>query len=401
MTASSTHRPGVALAALAVATFCYVTVEVLPIGLLTVIAADLHKSRSQTGLLVTGYALVVIIASIPLARVTQRVPRRLVLGVTLGVLVLATLASAAAHSYSVLLAARLVTALTQAMFWSVVASTATGMFPAAVHGRVVSRLSMGNSLAPVLGVPVGTWLGQQLGWRAAFLVTAALALGTWLAVVTFLPTSAPAEGSAARGSAPDAVRFRIIVIVTAVVVTGFLTASTYITPFFLDVSHFSAGSLGPLLFVSGVAGVAGAFLVGLTFDRRPWQTILVPLALLTAGLLGLYLTGGIQLAAVVFLGLSGLGFGALPPALQARTLQIAPGNTDMASAAISSAFNIGIAAGSLLGGLLIANVGTRSVALAGGLLTAAALVILLGDMRLARRPSPADLPVGPACPDGA
>jgi len=153
MTASSTRRPGLALAALSVATFCYVTVEVLPIGLLTVIAADLHKSRSQTGLLVTGYAVVVIIASIPLARVTQRVPRRLVLGVTLGVLVLATLASAAAHSYSVLLAARLVTALTQAMFWSVVASTATGMFPAAVHGRVVSRLSMGNSLAPVLGVP--------------------------------------------------------------------------------------------------------------------------------------------------------------------------------------------------------------------------------------------------------
>jgi predicted MFS family arabinose efflux permease len=389
MNAVSTRRATVALVALSVSAFCYVTVEVLPIGLLTVIASDLHKSRTETGLLVTGYAVVVIIASIPLARATQRVPRRLLLGVTLGVLVVATLASAAAHTYVVLLVARLVTALTQAMFWSVVASTATGMFPPEVRGRVVSRLSIGNSLAPVLGVPAGTWLGQQFGWRAAFLVTAGIALTAWLAVVAFLPTFAPADGSAARGTAPDARRFRIIVIVTSISVTGFLTAFTYLTPFFLDVSRFPAGALGPLLFVTGIAGVAGTFVVGVTFDRRPWPTLIVPLGLVTTGLLGLYLTGEVQLAAVIFAGLAGLGFGALPPAVQARTLQVAPGSTDMASAAISSAFNIGIATGSFVGGLLIANVGTRSVALAGGLLAAAALAVMLGDLRTARRLVPA------------
>ena len=105
----------------------YVTVEVLPIGLLTVIASDLHRSRAQTGLLVTGYAVVVVIASIPLTRLTQRIPRRLLLGVTLGVLTLATLASAAAHSYLVLLIARLITALTQAMFLSVVETGCCGI----------------------------------------------------------------------------------------------------------------------------------------------------------------------------------------------------------------------------------------------------------------------------------
>jgi predicted MFS family arabinose efflux permease len=381
----SQRRANLALLALAVAAFSYVTVEVLPIGLLTVISADLHRSRAQTGLLVTGYAIVVVIASIPLARVTQRVPRRLLLGTTLAVLTLATLASAAAHSYVVLLVARLVTALTQAMFWSVVASTATGLFSLEVRGRVVSRLSIGNSLAPVLGVPAGTWLGQQLGWRAAFLVMAVVALATGAAIVAFLPTFDPADGSAARGSAPDVRRFRILVLVTSVVVIGFMVAYTYITPFLLDVSGFPAGALGPLLFVSGISGVIGTFAVGALFDRRPWSTLIVPLGLLSASLLGLFLLGSVKPAAVILVGLTGLGFGALPPAIQARTLQVAPGSTDLASAAISSAFNIGIATGSFVGGLLLSTVGVRSVALVGGLLAAAALSIMLSDARLSRR----------------
>jgi predicted MFS family arabinose efflux permease len=381
----SPRRANLALLALAVGAFSYVTVEVLPIGLLTVIASDLHRSRAQTGLLVTGYAIVVVIASIPLARLTQRIPRRLLLGVTLGVLTVATLVSAAAHSYLVLLIARLVTALTQAMFWSVVASTATGLFPPQVRGRVVSRLSIGNSLAPVLGIPAGTWLGQQLGWRAAFLVMGGVALVTAVAIVAFVPTFDPREGTAARGSAPDARRFRILVLVTSVVVVGFMITYTYITPFFLDVSGFDAAALGPLLFVSGISGVVGTFVVGAAFDRWPWGTLIVPLCLVTAGLLGLYLLGAVQLAAVMMVALVGLGFGALPPALQARTLQIAPGSTDMASAALSSAFNIGIASGSFVGGLLLTTVGVRSVALVGGLLAATALSIMLSDARLARR----------------
>src|SRR5689334_18316261 len=290
----SSRRANLALLALAVAAFSYVTVEVLPIGLLTVIASDLHRSRAQTGLLVTGYAIVVVIVSIPLARLTRRIPRRLLLGVTLGVLTLATLASAAAHSFLVLLVARLLTALTQAMFWSVVASTATGLFSPQVRGRVVSRLSIGNSLAPVLGVPAGTWLGQQLGWRTAFLVMAGVALVTALAIVAFVPTFDPRQGSCARGSAPDARRFRIIVLVTSVLVIGFMVAYTYITPFLLDVSGFTPAALGPLLLVSGISGVVGTFVVGAAFDRWPWSTLIVPLGLVTAGLLGLYLLGGAQ-----------------------------------------------------------------------------------------------------------
>jgi predicted MFS family arabinose efflux permease len=374
-----------AVTALSFAAFCFVTTEVLPVGLLTVIADDLHRSRSQTGLLVTGYAIVVVLASVPLTKLTQRVPRRIVLAVTLGVFAAATFVSAVAPNYAVLLGARLVIGLTQAQFWSVVAVTATALFPPEVRGRVVARLSIGNGLAPVLGVPAGTWLGQQAGWRTAFLVMAALNLLTCVAVTALVPTFSPESSNAYRGSAPDVRRYRMLVIVTATLVIGFFTAYTYITPFLLDVSGFSPATLGPLLFVSGISGVIGTIAVGAVLDRRPWGSLIVPLSLLAAALLGMYAFGAARPAAIVLLGLTGLAFGALPPAIQARTLQVAPGSADMASAGISSAFNVGIATGSFVGGILLSEAGPQSVPLFGGALALVALTVLLADRRRAHR----------------
>jgi DHA1 family L-arabinose/isopropyl-beta-D-thiogalactopyranoside export protein-like MFS transporter/DHA1 family inner membrane transport protein len=374
-----------AVTALSFAAFCFVTTEVLPVGLLTVIADDLHRSRAQTGLLVTGYAIVVVLASVPLTKLTQRVPRRIVLAVTLGVFAAATFVSAVAPNYAVLLGARLVIGLTQAQFWSVVAVTATALFPPEVRGRVVARLSIGNGLAPVLGVPAGTWLGQQAGWRTAFLVMAALNLLTCVAVTVLVPTFSPESSNAYRGSAPDVRRYRMLVIVTATLVIGFFTAYTYITPFLLDVSGFSPGTLGPLLFVSGISGVIGTIAVGAVLDRRPWGSLIVPLSLLAAALLGMYAFGAARPAAIALLGLTGLAFGALPPAIQARTLQVAPGSADMASAGISSAFNVGIATGSFVGGILLSEAGPQSVPLFGGALALVALMVLLADRRRAHR----------------
>lgn len=377
-------RRATALVALSVGTFVYVTTEVLPIGLLTVIAADLGRSRSDVGLLVTGYAVVVVLASLPLTRVTRRLPRRLLLAGTLGVFVAGTVLTAVAVNYPMLLAARLVIGLSQALFWSVVGPTAAGLYPPEVRGRVLARLAIGTSLAPVLGVPVGTWLGQQAGWRVAFAVTAAAGLATGVAMLATLPASVPPEGDAARGPAPNTRRYAVLVAVTAIGITGFLTAYTYITPYLLDVTGFGQGALGPLLFVTGVAGVAGTLVVGAFLDRRPWAALVVPLAVLTCALAGLYLAGAVKPVTVALLACLGLAFSAFAAAVQNRTLQIAPVSTELAAAGISSAFNVGIAAGSLLGGQLIAGAGVRSVALAGAALTAAALAVLLCEPWVAR-----------------
>jgi DHA1 family L-arabinose/isopropyl-beta-D-thiogalactopyranoside export protein-like MFS transporter/DHA1 family inner membrane transport protein len=383
----SPRRAVGALVALSIATFCYVTTELLPVGLLTLIADDLDMSRSHTGLLVTAYATVVVIASIPLTRRTQRIPRRWLLSVTLGLFAAATLMASLASTFPLLLAARLLTGLTQAMFWSVVIPAAAGLFPPLVRGKVIARMAIGTSLAPVLGVPAATWLGQQAGWRVSFLVMAVAGLATAAAVLALMPTVPPLAAATARGSAPDTGRYVNLVVVTILSVTGFFAAYTYITPFLLDVSRFPAASLSALLLVAGVAGLCGTVAVGTVLDRHPRGTLLVPLGLISLWLAGLYVFGPAKAAAVGLLMMLSFTFSALPPAISARTLHVAPGSTDLASAGISSAFNVGIAGGSLLGGLIVAGMGARSVALAGALLMAAALTVMLVESQMATSPA--------------
>src|SRR4051794_32760394 len=199
----SSRRATAALVFLGVSTFSFVTIEVLPIGLLTVMADDLGRSRSRIGLLVTAYAVVVVLASIPLARLTTHLPRRVVLGGTLAVLTVATALSAAAPTYEVLFAGRLVIAISQALFWSIAPPIATSLFPPELRGRVVARLAIGTALAPILGIPFGTWLGERASWRVPFVVMAVLGAAAFTGIVTLLPRTEVQDSPSRRGSAPD------------------------------------------------------------------------------------------------------------------------------------------------------------------------------------------------------
>jgi MFS transporter, DHA1 family, inner membrane transport protein len=392
-----TARAVGALLALAVATFVYVTTETLPIGLLLPISADLGVSPSAAGLLVTWYGLVVVATSLPLTQLTRRVPRRLLLSGLLAVFVLATWGSAVASSYSVLLTARVVTALSQALFWSVVVPTAAGLFPARRRGRVVAVVLGGGSLAAVLGLPLGTWLGQQAGWRTAFLALSGIGLAAMVAIAAWLPAGAPGHGHAARGTAPDARRYLTLMAATVLAATGTFAAFTYIAPFLTEVSRFPAAATGPLLLVRGVAGIVGVAAGGVLVDRRPWAAMIVPVAGQAAALLGLYVLGGTPVVAVGLVALSGLSFGALTTALASRVLQVAPGSADLAAAGASTAVNVGITAGAFVGSVLLPGFGVRGTALAGGLLSLAALVVVLGEPLVAaggREPAAAAAPAG-------
>ncbi|WP_328999926.1 MFS transporter [Kribbella sp. NBC_00709] len=382
----SSRRAAAALVFLGVSTFSFVTVEVLPIGLLTVMADDLGRSRSQIGLLVTGYAVVVVLASIPLARLTHHLPRRLVLGGTLAVLTVATALSAAAPTYEVLFGGRLVIAISQALFWSIAPPIATSLFPPEFRGRVVARLAIGTALAPILGIPFGTWLGEQAGWRVPFVVMAVLGAAACIGIVTLLPRTEVQDSPSRRGSAPDLRGYVVLLVAAAIGVTGFLTFNTYVTPFLLDITGFSSDALGPMLLASGAGGFAGTLIVGRLLDRYPWGAVVVPFGVLTVGLFGLFSLGELKVATGILIALIGLSFSGLAVAVQSRTLQIAPGSTDIASAGASSAFNVGIAAGAFVGGALIDHTTVRSVALAGGLLTAIAALVMLCEPWLTRRP---------------
>ncbi|MBB2922411.1 MFS transporter [Cellulomonas cellasea] len=376
------RRAHLALAVLAAGAFCFVTTETLPSGLLTLIARGLDRSVSATGQLVTAYAAVVVVFSLPLTRLTTRVPRRGLLTVTLAVFSAATLLAAWAPTFEVLLAARVLSGLAHALFWSVAAAAATGLFPPEVRGRMVARLSVGSALGPVLGVPAGTWVAQQTQWRVAFLVLGVLSVLLTLAVLALLPSHPPEQGGAARALEPSRPRYVLLLGTTGLAVAGGMAVLTYLAPFVIDHVGVAEGSLSLVLAVSGAAGVVGTTVAGRFLDRRPWPTLVVVLAGLGLAHLGLGLLGGSVAVAVACFGLAGACFGGLATTLMHRGLQHAPGNTDLAMAGVSTAFNVGIGAGALLGGRVVATWGVQGVPLLGASLVLAALVLVVTEPRL-------------------
>lgn len=384
-----------AVGAMSVAAFCYVAMEVLPVGLLPLISADLDLPLSTVGLLVTGYGLTVAVMSVPLAHLTRDIPRRRLMSVLLAVFVVATAASAAAPSYLVLLGARVTVALSQAVFWAVVAPTAAGMFPQHVRGRVTSVVFAGASLGPMLGVPAGTWLGQQAGWRASFAALAGLGLIAFLLLVTLMPDVAPGRGHAATGTSPDLRRYVLVVLTTILAVGGVFTAFTYTSPFLTGVAGFPAVAVGPLLLLRGIADFGGISVAGLSVDRHPRASAIGATAISAAALFGLFVTGATPVAAAAFVALVGFAMGALTPALTNLVLEVAPGNADLASAGNSAAYNVGIAGGALLGGVVADAAGVRETALAGGLVVLAALAAIVADAVVSGRTTAPDRAVTP------
>ncbi|MEV5496235.1 MFS transporter [Nonomuraea fuscirosea] len=391
----------VALTALTLAVFIYVTTESLPIGLLPQIAQDLGTSPSAVGLLVTGYGLIIVLVSLPLTRLTRRLPRRRVLCVLLAVFVVATCLSALAGDYWLLMGARMVTALSQALFWAIVTPAAAGLFRAEVRGRALSILYAGASSAALTGIPAGTWLGQQTNWRVAFLALSGLALLVLATIAAVLPDTPPGQGAADRGSAPDRGRYLSIVATTAVAVTGAFAAFTYISPFLSDVSGFTESSIGPLLLARGIAGLAGVFVVGYLVDRHGWITMTGLVGLQTLALAGQYAFGASPAGAVIAISLSGFTLAGLTAVLGSRVLVYAPGESVMASAATSTAFNVGITAGAFLGSVLLPGPGVRSTALAGALLSLVAFAIVLAEPAVSSRRKITRATTGDPLPESA
>ncbi|MGW3268358.1 MFS transporter [Streptomyces sp. NPDC001056] len=360
------------------AAFTFNTAENLPVGLLDLVSRSLAVSPAAVGLLVTGYGVTVAVASVPLAHGTRAVPRRHVLTGLLAALVVSSLLAASARSYGPLLVARLLTALAQALFWAVMGPVAVGLFTPEVRGRVVGALSVAGSLALVLGVPAGTWLGGHSDWRVPLGALALPGLVSLATIAALLPGSPPEAEPAAYGTGPDARRFATVLAAGSLSATGAFTGYTYLVRFLGDVSGFAPGTVDVLLVAFGAACLAGVSVTGVLLDRFPRAVLTTAVATQAVGMLGLYGAGAHPVAAVVFLVLMGGALGPVFMATQNEMLTCAPGRTDIALAANSGAYNGGIAAGAALGGLVLPLAGARGAFLAGGLLTAGACAVLLG-----------------------
>ncbi|MFJ8129262.1 MFS transporter [Streptomyces hydrogenans] len=369
------------------AAFTFNTAENLPVGLLERVSESLDVPLPAVGLLVTGYGLTVAVASVPLAHLVRKVPRRHVLSGVLAALVVSSAGAALAASYGQLLAARLLTALAQALFWAVMGPVAVGLFAPKVRGRVVAALSLAGSLALVLGVPAGSLLGRTTTWQVPVAALALLGLVSLLTVAALLPTSRPEEEPAAYGTNPDRRAFRTVLTAGFLSSAGAFAGFTYLVTYLGDVSGFSPGATDTLLAVLGVACLAGVGVTGALLDRFPRQALTTAVTVQATGMLGLYATGPHQGAAVAFLILMGAALGPVFMATQNAMLHCAPGRTDLALAANSGAYNAGIAAGAALGSATVTLADLRTTFLTGGLLTTTSCTLLLLTSRARLRPT--------------
>jgi predicted MFS family arabinose efflux permease len=377
-------RAGAALAVLTVATFAAVTAETLPVGLLPMIAADLSTSESRVGLLVSAYAVVVALASLPLTALLARWPRRWALTGLLIAYALGNVVFAATDSYALAVAARLLAGLAHAGFFSVAVGAAISLVPPHRAGRAAAWVYGGTTLAFAAGVPAGTALGTAVGWRWAFTGLAALLLLLAVLAAALLPATPP-PAAAASATVRQVLRRPAVLLVaatTAVLMLGHYTAFTYITPIVtsagVDEQHVSLVLLG-----YGLAGAVGLVVAGALVDRRP-RPVLIGGVLLTAVTLAVISAPGTVVILVVAVVVWGGAFGSLPTSLQAASRRAAPDAGDAAPGLTNASFNVGIAGGGLVGAreLLIADASVLAVT--GAVLAVIALVLALITHRVVR-----------------
>jgi MFS transporter, DHA1 family, inner membrane transport protein len=367
-----------ALLALSLGTFAYVTTENLPVGLLPELAQDLHHSRSVTGYLITGYAAVVVVTSVPLAIATRRFSRRRLLIAALAVFVSGTALGAATRSYGALLATRMAIALSHAVFWAVVAAAAAALVPRARRGRAFGIVFSGVSLASVIGVPATTWLGQQTNWRVSTLATSALGLVALVAVIVLLPETA-AEVEQAAAPHPSGKRYALVQAALGFAVIGAFSFLTYITVFMTELGGLPSGAISPILLISGLTSAIGVLVASYLVTRRPRGVMAGGVAGIATTLFLFAVFSHVGIADILVFCAFGFSLSGLAIGVQSRVLDIAPGSLNVASAGNSATFNIGIGGGALVGGLLLQGPGVRAIPIAGSVVAACGLALLVAE----------------------
>jgi DHA1 family inner membrane transport protein len=375
MSAPSADRfPLFRLLVLAGAIFVSVSSEFLPTGLLPDIAGDLDVSESRVGLLITVFAFTVVISTGPLTVLTRRYSRKGLLVVLLGVFAISNVLAAVAPNYEILASARVLGGLAHGLFWAVAGPYVALLVSPTQLARAVSVTTGGGALAFILGVPFTAAIGHAVGWRWAFVTMALLVVV--FAVLTVV--ALPAVG--------------IVAVTVLLVATGHNLFSTYIAPWAITVAGVADDNISLLLLFYGLAGGAGLLLAGLFGDRHPRLTLNVMVIALVVTIIASALLARGLLPAILVTMLWGASFGGLPALFHTRALRAASPRTQVyAGAIMTTAFNIAIGLGALLGGVVLDELGIAVVPYVAAGVVAIAVVCVLATDR-ARLTFSADAP---------
>ncbi|MEU7030393.1 Cmx/CmrA family chloramphenicol efflux MFS transporter [Streptomyces sp. NPDC046275] len=371
---------------LGLSVFALGTSEFMLSGLLPPIAEDMNVSIPRAGLLISAFAIGMVVGAPLLAVATLRLPRKTTLVALISLFGLGQVAGALAPNYAVLFVSRVVSALACAGFWAVGAAVAIAMVPMGARARAMAVMIGGLSIANVLGVPAGAFLGEHLGWRSAFWAVGAASAIALVGVVTRIPhIPLPEARPRLKG---ELVIYRdrqvlLSVLITALAAGGVFCAFSYLAPLLTDVSGLDEGWVSGVLALFGIGALLGTYIGGRVADAHLFGVLLTGITASTVFLVALALFASSPVATVVLTFLLGVSAFYTAPALNARMFNVAGAAPTLAGATTTAAFNLGNTGGPWLGGTVIdAGLGFASPAWAGAAMTLLGLAAVTLSLRL-------------------
>lgn len=374
---TSTFKQWVSVCALAVGAFIFNTTEYIPIALLSDIGQSFGKAATEVGMMITVYAWIVALLSLPLMLMTKNIERRKLLLMLFALFALFHALSFFSWNFNILLVSRIGIALTHAVFWSITASLAVRLAPAGKTNQALGLLSTGTVLAMVLGIPLGRVVGQYFGWQLSFLLIGVCAVGVMLVLAKNLP-ALPSQNTGSLSSLPSLFKRRNLMLLyamTVLIITAHFTAYSYIEPFVLQVGGFKAEQVTIVLSLYGLAGFAASYLFGKWFakSQRLFMLGAVAVILLSALLLLPFASFPYAVYALVFIW--GVAIVIVSLGMVSKVLAFASDATDVANSIYSGLYNVGIGGGALLGHYVTVWFGLSNIGIAGALLAAAGLAV--------------------------
>ena len=378
-TSPNPSRQWICVITLAFAAFIFNTTEFIPVALLSDIGQSFNMPATDVGIMITIYAWVVALISLPMMLMTKNIERRFLLIALFVVFIACHMLSYFAWNFNMLIASRIGIAFSHALFWSITASLAVRIAPKGKEFQALGLLATGTALAMVLGIPFGRMIGEAYGWRNTF---ALIAIGAALVCLT-LAKMLPKLPSINSGSFQSiGILFKhpslmLVFALTIIMISAQFTAYSYIEPFTLNIAHFSSAQTTTLLLIYGAAGFLGSYLFGKFGARYP--KVAIPFSSLCLAISMLLLLPLAQdLISLNMLSLFwGMGIIGLSLALQAKTLNLASDATDVAMAIYSGLYNVGIGGGALLGGWVTVRYGLNHIGFVGGLVAVFGMVLAL------------------------